>query len=156
MTDAAQAKASGAQVKTDYTRTINRYIDFITRFPNYRLIDGAYYLLGWCLGEMNKEGESLQAMRALVCNNKYKPLDAPAPPAPSKGKGAKVENPYSECKPVKDDSRFLPEAWTRVGEYHFDNSELELAISAYTRVLDYKDSPYYDKALYKLAWSYYR
>ena len=35
---------------------------------------------------MNKEGESLQAMRALVCNNKYKPLDPPAPPAPSKGK----------------------------------------------------------------------
>ncbi|MCA1663939.1 MAG: tetratricopeptide repeat protein, partial [Myxococcales bacterium] len=60
------------------------------------------------------------------------------------------------CKPVKEDSRFLPEAWTRVGEYHFDNSELELAIAAYTRVLDFKDSPYFDKALYKLAWSYYR
>ena len=77
--------------------------------------------------------------------------------APSKGKAAaKVENPYADCKPVKDDSRFLPEAWTRVGEYHFDNSELELAIAAYTRVLDFKDSPYFDKALYKLAWSYYR
>jgi len=30
------------------------------------------------------------------------------------------------------------------------------AISAYSRVLAFKDSPYYDKAIYKLAWSYYR
>jgi tetratricopeptide (TPR) repeat protein len=156
LTATQAAAATGAQITPDYGRTIALYKDLITRFPSYRLIDGAYYLLGWCLGEMNKEGESLQAMRALVCNNKYKPLDPPAPPAPSKGKGAKVENPYNQCKPVKDDSRFLPEAWTRVGEYHFDNSELELAIAAYTRVLDFKDSPYFDKALYKLAWSYYR
>jgi tetratricopeptide (TPR) repeat protein len=150
------AQASGAQITPDYGRTIGLYKDLITRFPQYRLVDGAYYLLGWCLGEMNKEGESLQAMRALVCNNKYKPLDPPTPPVASKGKGAKVDNPYASCTPVKDDSRFLPEAWTRVGEYHFDNSELELAIAAYSRVLDFKDSPYYDKALYKLAWSYYR
>ena len=156
LTATAQAQTSGAQITPDYSRTITLYKDLITRFPQYRLIDGAYYLLGWCLGEMNKEGESLQAMRALVCNNKYKPLDPPSPPTPSKGKGSKVENPYHDCKPVKEDSRFLPEAWTRVGEYHFDNSELELAIAAYTRVLDFKDSPYYDKALYKLAWSYYR
>ncbi|HEX8951570.1 MAG TPA: tetratricopeptide repeat protein, partial [Polyangia bacterium] len=156
LTATQAAQASGAQITPDYSRTIALYKDLITRFPNYRLIDGAYYLLGWCLGEMNKEGESLQAMRALVCSNKYKPLDPPAPPSPSKGRGAKVENPYTQCKPITDNSRFLPEAWTRVGEYHFDNSELELAIAAYSRVLDYKDSPYFDKALYKLAWSYYR
>ncbi len=90
------------------------------------MIDGAYYLLGWCLGEMNKDGESLQAMRALVCTNKYKPLDPPAPPSPTSsrigGKGPKIVDPYTDCKPIKADSRFLPEAWTRVGEFHFDNS----------------------------------
>jgi tetratricopeptide (TPR) repeat protein len=156
LTATTMAQASGAQITPDYGKTIALYRELIGRFPDYRLIDGAYYLLGWCLGEMNKEGESLQAMRALVCNNKFKPLDAPTPPQPSKGKGIKVENPYHECVPVKADSRFLPEAWTRIGEYHFDNSELELAIAAYSRVLDFTDSPYYDKALYKLAWSYYR
>jgi tetratricopeptide (TPR) repeat protein len=153
------AQASGAQVTPDYNKTIDIYKDLITRFPGYRLVDGAYYLLGWCLGEMGKEGESLQAMRALVCSNKYKPLDAPEAVKPTTaraGKGPKIEDPYKECKPIKDDSRFLPEAWTRVGEYHFDNSELELAAAAYTRVLKFKDSPYYDKALYKLAWTYYR
>lgn len=156
LTATAQAQASGAQIVPDYQKTVDLYKDLITRFPQYRLIDGAYYLLGWCLGEMNKEGESLQAMRALVCYNKYKPLDPPPPPQPSKGRGQKVADPYTQCVPVKPDSRFLPEAWTRIGEYHFDESELELAIAAYSRVLQFKDSPYYDKALYKLAWSYYR
>ena len=160
LTATQAAQASGAQITPDYQRTINLYKDLITRFPQYRLIDGAYYLLGWCLGEMNKDGESLQAMRALVCSNKYKPLDPPAPTSPTSsrigGKGPKIVDPYTDCKPIKADSRFLPEAWTRVGESHFDNSELELAIAAYTRVLDFKDSPYFDKALYKLAWSYYR
>jgi cellulose synthase operon protein C len=155
----AQANSSGAQVTPDYQRTIDLYKDLIGRFPQYRLVDGAYYLLGWCLGEMNKEGEALQAMRALVCINKYKPLDPPAPLEPSKGKsvkGLKGDDRYATCEPVKKDSRFLPEAWTRVGEFHFDNSELEGAIAAYQRVLAFPDSAYFDKALYKLAWSYYR
>src|SRR5262249_43151126 len=113
--------------------------------------------LGWCLNEMGKEPESLQAMRSLVCANKYRPLDPPPPPQPSKGRhGAKIEDPYVGCEPIKKDSRFLPEAWTPVGETHFDGTELELYIAAYTRVLDFKDSAYFDKALYKLAWAYYR
>jgi len=157
LTATAQANATGAQITPDYQKTIDIYKDLIGRFPNYRLVDGAYYLLGWCLGEMNKDAESLQAMRSLVCSNKYKPLDPPSPPQPSKGKkGPKIEDPYTDCTPIKKDSRFLPEAWTRVGEAHFDNSELELAIAAYQRVLAFTDSPYFDKALYKLAWSYYR
>ena len=58
---------------------------------------------------------------------------------------------------MRKDSKFLPEAWTRVGEFHFDSpNELKLAIAAFRKVLDFKDSPYYDRALYKLAWSYYR
>ncbi|HEX6837032.1 MAG TPA: tetratricopeptide repeat protein, partial [Polyangia bacterium] len=154
-----QANQTGAQVTADYQKTIDIYKDLIGRFPQYRLIDGAYYLLAYCQGEMNKEGEALQVLRGLVCVNKYKPLDPPEPPQPSKGRatqGKKAEDPYTSCEPVKKDSRFLPEAWTRIGEFHFDNSELELAIAAYSRVLEFKDSPYFDKALYKLAWSYYR
>jgi tetratricopeptide (TPR) repeat protein len=157
LTATAAANQSGATVTADYQKTIDIFKDLIGRFPNYRLVDGAYYLLAYCLGDMNKEQEALQVLRGLTCSNKYKPLDAPEPPNPSKGKGhTKVEDPYSTCEPIKKDSRFLPEAWTRVGEFHFDNSELELAIAAYQRVLKFPESPYYDKALYKLAWSYYR
>ncbi len=156
-TAAAQTSGSTVEIKPDYQKTIDLYKGLIARFPSYRLIDGAYYLMGWCLGEMGKEGESLVAMQALTCSNKHNALDAPpaAPTTPPK-KGEKFEDPYADCTPVKENSRFLPEAWTRIGEYHFDNNELENAIAAYMRVIEFKDSPYYDKALYKLAWSYYR
>lgn len=152
------ATPGNAPLQVDHSQTIGLYMRLISEFPGYRLIDGAYYLLGFCLDKMGKELEARQAFLALVCANRHKPLDLPAPIAPSKGRAANVQfsDSYAGCAPIKADSRFLPEAWTRVGEYHFDYNELELAISAYSRVLHYKDSPYYDKALYKLAWSYYR
>ena len=53
-------------------------------------------------------------------------------------------------------SRFAAETWTRIGEFYFDDNKLPEAIAAYARVLDYPKSPYYDEALYKLAWTYYR
>ncbi len=152
-------QAQPAPVTPDYQKTIDLYKRLIAEFPDYRLLDGAEYLMGYCLGEMNKEAEARQAYLALVCMNKYKPLDPPPPPQPTRAKGAggpAFVDPYVDCKPIKADSRFVPEAWTRIGEYHFDYNELELAIAAYGRVLTFKDSPYFDKALYKLAWSYYR
>ena len=137
--------------RVDYTPTISLYKRLLTEFPNYRLLDATYYLLGFCLGEMGQEAEAKQALLALVCVNKFKPLDPPA--QISKGD----EESYKDCTPVRKDSKFIPESWTRIGEFHFDNpNELKLAIAAFRKVLDFKDSPYYDRALYKLAWSYYR
>lgn len=150
-----QGGGSDAQVVPDYGRTIELYKRLILQFPSYRLIDGAYYLMGYCLGSMNKEAEARQAYLALVCQNKYKPLDTPEEPKATRGRGG-VPDPYAGCQPLKGNSRFLPEAWTRIGEFHFDYSELDAAIYAYAQVLKFRDSPYFDKALYKLAWSYYR
>jgi tetratricopeptide (TPR) repeat protein len=145
--------------KADYTNTVALYKRLLTEFPNYRLLDAAYYLLGFCLGEMGQEPEAKQALLALTCANRYKPLDPPAATAEGAAT-ASTRGPlvdiYKGCEPIRKESKFVPEAWTRVGEMHFDAGELPLAISAYSRVLDYKDSSYYDKALYKLAWSYYR
>ena len=143
--------------KADYTQTVSLYRRLLVDFPNYRLLDATYYLLGFCLGEMGQDPEARQALLALVCANQYKPLDPPAPSAPATGLGkGPVVDYYKDCTPIKKDSKFLPEAWTRVGEMHFDAAELSYAISAYGRVLQFKDSSYYDKAIYKLAWSYYR
>jgi len=140
--------------RVDYTPTIALYKRLLTEFPNYRLLDAAYYLLGFCLGEMGQEPQARQAMLALVCANKFKPMDPPDLPKFASDKPD--DDPYLGCKPVKD-SKFIPEAWTRIGEFHFDSpNELRLAIAAFKRVLEFKDSPYYDRALYKLAWSYYR
>ncbi|HEV3030102.1 MAG TPA: tetratricopeptide repeat protein [Polyangia bacterium] len=139
--------------KVDYTPTITLYKSLLTEFPNYRFLDAAYYLLGFCLGEMGEDQQAKQALLALVCANKFKPLDTP-PPAPKNGGS---EDVYDGCVAVRKDSKFLPESWTRIGEFHFDSaSELKYAIAAFKKVLTYKDSPYYDRALYKLAWSYYR
>jgi tetratricopeptide (TPR) repeat protein len=143
--------------KADYSQTVNLYRRLLTTFPDYRLRDATYYLLGFCLGEMGQDPEARQALLALVCANQYKPLDPPpkTPPATGLSKGPVVDY-YKDCTPIKKDSKFLPEAWTRIGEMHFDAAELGHAISAYGRVLQFKDSSYYDKAIYKLAWSYYR
>ncbi|HEX3694649.1 MAG TPA: tetratricopeptide repeat protein [Polyangia bacterium] len=137
--------------KVDYTPTISLYKRLLTEFPSYRFLDATYYLLGFCLGEMGQEAEAKQALLALVCENQFKPLDPPA----NQTKGD--EQSYKDCTPVRKGSKFIPESWTRIGEFHFDNpNELKLAIAAFRKVLDFKDSPYYDRALYKLAWSYYR
>ena len=111
---------------------------------------------------MGEEQQAKQALLALVCSNRFKPLDhagpdaKPAPRAPARSRGGDEEF-YKECTPVRKESKFMPEAWTRIGEFHFDNpNELRFAIAAFRKVLTFKDSPYYDRALYKLAWSYYR
>jgi tetratricopeptide (TPR) repeat protein len=157
---AEAARQSGtnteSQVIPDFTRTVDLYRRLIAQFPDYRLIDGAYYLLGYCLVQMNKEAESKQAYLALVCHNKYNAFDPPDKLSPSKGLGLSKNDLYAGCVPLKQDSHFLPESWTRIGEYHFDANELDPAIQAYSQVLKYRDSVYFDKALYKLAWSYYR
>jgi tetratricopeptide (TPR) repeat protein len=145
--------------RVDYTPTIALYKRLLTEFPNYRFLDAAYYLLGFCLGEMGQEPQARQALLALVCSNKFKPMDPPELPKVSDKPADKSgdDDPYKDCTPVRKDSKFIPESWTRVGEFHFDSpNELRLAIAAFKKVLAFKDSPYYDRALYKLAWSYYR
>ncbi len=113
-----------AQPKHEYHDAIALYDKLIADFPDYRLIDGAYYLLGYCQGEQGDEEIATRTFETLV---------------------AKFP-----------DSRFVPEAYTRIGEYYFDANALTKAAAAYEQVLRYKDSPFYDKALYKLACDYYR
>jgi len=107
-----------------YARTIGLFERLIGEFPDYRYIDGAYYLLGFC---RLRQGEDVAAKEAFVTLVQRRP-----------------------------DSRFVAEAWLRIGEYHFDYNELDQAIAAYSNTLNYPENEYYDKALYKLAWTYYR
>lgn len=110
-----------------FDKTIGLHRDLLDRFPDYRLADAARYLLGYAYSEMAQEDEALAAYQSLVETN--------------------------------PGSRFVPEAWTRIGEIHFDGNSresLEQAIAAYGNVLSFTETPYYDKALYKIAWTYYR
>jgi len=151
-----------APPRQDYSRTVALHQRLIAEWPTYRFIDGAYYLLGFCLAEMGELQLGNQALLALVCRNKYEP---PVRYAPSAGEPAPTLAPakvdgkdYTDCRPLAPTSRFNPEAWVRIGEYHFDENELTAAITAYRKVIDLgpKGNAYYDEALYKLAWTYYR
>jgi len=168
--------------RNDYSETIRLHRQLIHDFPDYRLRDGAYYLLGFCLSETGHEALGNQAFLSLVCSNKYRPPlvdEAPTPVAPEPmddalgsarrvtmdtlgGRGAEVpkvsEQVYANCTPLNPKSKFISEAWIRIGEYHFDENQLPQAIAAYRHVISLgsKKNAYFDEALYKLAWTYYR
>lgn len=171
--------------KRDFSKTTDLYLRLLEHYPDYRNVDGVYYLLGYCYNEMGEFDAALYAWLGLVCSNNE-------PYTPGKGllEHAEVEEPgehpseglaavssegeaekevlfgaaktdrYATCKPIKEDTRFLIEAWLRIGEYHFDfdysTDGLTSAISAYTKAAEDEESFYYDLALYKLAWSYWR
>jgi cellulose synthase operon protein C len=164
-----------------FTPTIEIYKQLIQRFPDYPRIDGVYYLIGYCFGEMNEPEKARIAWLSLVCANKFdaKNLDPVVNEAlattaerekknpsltiggiTSKPKAGALVDPYSDCKPAVQSSRFLSETWLRVGEYHFDYDVtpegMDNAISAYKRVLVDPLDRNYNLALYKLAWAYYR
>lgn len=184
--EAAGSQDRPPEPTKDYSKTIDLYRRLIAEWPNYRHIDGAYYLLGYCLNETAHEEEARLAWLALVCKNHFQyqapvegqpPTDEPPTPDeptpdqpehPAVTLGQTDEatgetvfvDPFAGCEAVVPDSTFIAETWLRIGEFHFeyDYSEhgLDLAISAYSKVLPLTDSPYYDKALYKLAWAFYR
>jgi TolA-binding protein len=53
-------------------------------------------------------------------------------------------------------SRYAPEAWLRIGEYHFDYGDWDEAVAAYQKAMTFKDSRFYEMAIYKLAWTYFQ
>ncbi len=108
--------------------SIALYERLINTFHDYRLNDAAWYLLGYCLEKQNE---------------------------PDLGRAKYVE--LIERYP---NSRFATEAWVRIGEYWFDvysdPTALTQAATAYEAATQDKTHPLYDKALYKLGWTYYR
>jgi len=113
-----------------FDKSVGLYHRLIERFPSYQLIDGVYYLLGYVLDQQGENDEA-QAIFAQVISKFPR-------------------------------SKFVPEAWMRIGEHYFDTVEtdatpdLKRAAEAYAHLRAYPDHPLYDKALYKLGWTYYR
>lgn len=108
----------------NYDNTISTFRKLINNWPEYRLLDGAYYLLAYCELQQGNDEEAKDLFLALIDK--------------------------------RPDSEFVPEAWIRIGEYYFDLADLENAREAYAKSMEYSNSRFYDKALYKLAWTYYR
>lgn len=163
---AADSLADDSTQRADYSRSIGLWTQIIQRFPDYRQRAGAMYLLAYYLKETGEDRRSLAVYRGLVCGNKYNPMAEP-PPAPNRDKvrlatasaaKASFRNPYADCVASTKDRDLVEDAWVRgVGDIHFlTPGELNEAIAAYEKVARQKKSKYYDEALYKLAWSYYR
>lgn len=117
-----------AEPAVNFAPSIALYRRLIDGFPDYRLNDGAWYLLGYCLEKQNAFEEGLAAYQQLIAR-------------------------YPR-------SRFTTEAWVRIGEYYFDAvtepDALAKAAEAYEHATQETAHPLYDKALYKLGWTYYR
>ncbi|HYO53806.1 tetratricopeptide repeat protein [Archangium sp.] len=112
----------------DFNPSIALYRQLLSRFPDYPLNDGAWYLLGYCLEKQNAFEDGLAAYQQLIAHHPT--------------------------------SRFATEAWVRIGEYYFDAyndpDALPKAAEAYEAAIRDTSHPLYDKALYKLGWTYYR
>ena len=73
------------------------------------------------------------------------------------GDAGKAITTLSAIEEHYPNSGYIAEAWLRVGEMHFDDSEFEAAANAYgraaSRALATNDTKNYALALYKLGWS---
>lgn len=130
-----------------FDKSIELYADLIDLFPDYRNIDGAYYLLGYCYNEMGEFDAALYAWLGLVCANdepytvgkglegleeeeEEEEEDHPSASmssVDSEGLASTEDifapatsDRYKNCEPVKEGTRFYTETWLRIGEYHFD------------------------------------
>ncbi|MBI5527545.1 MAG: AgmX/PglI C-terminal domain-containing protein [Deltaproteobacteria bacterium] len=108
-------------------KVVGLYRRLISDSPKFKLIDAVYYLLGYALQE---QGEYKEAKDA-----------------------------YARVVQLFPQSVFVVESWLRIGEYHFDQADppdLDSAIEAYRQAMVDPTHSMYHKALYKLAWAYYR
>ncbi len=112
----------------DYSRAIALMQDIIERFPDYHHLGATYYLLGYCYwDELSAQQDDGLAMAT------YRDLVRRLP-----------------------DSNYAVNGHFALGEIYFNELEFEAAIHHYSKVLDFGETSHYDRALYKLAWAYYR
>ncbi|MBI3182546.1 MAG: tetratricopeptide repeat protein [Myxococcales bacterium] len=126
--DPEKAGSMPPEPVVDFSKSIALYRKLIGGFPTYKFNDAAHYLLGYCLEKQNEFEKGREAYQQLIA--KY------------------------------PKSKFTVEAWVRIGEYYFDAyteaDSLSKAAAAYEAAIQDPAHALYDKALYKLGWTYYR
>ena len=146
----------------DLEKIIAIYKRIISQFPDYRYSDVVYYLLAYTLWDQGDEKRS-RLSESLMDMGELERMTEPP-------EFLESEKIFSELVKKYPNSKFIPEAWVRIGEYYFNSEEsndqvqmdhyLSTALEAYTNAANaLKDNPnkqLYDKILYKIAWTYYR
>jgi TolA-binding protein len=75
------------------------------------------------------------------------------------GQGEEAQAAYQALIERFPESPYVPEAWVRLGDWHFDDvaaGSLARAAQAFSRMYAYPDHPLYARAIYKLGWTHYR
>ncbi|XXF79798.1 tetratricopeptide repeat protein [Myxococcaceae bacterium GXIMD 01537] len=112
----------------DYSPSIALYRRLTQEFPDYRLNDGTWYLLGYCLEKQNSFEESLASYRTLIARYPRSRFTTEA--------WVRIGEYYFDA--------------------YSDPDALVKAADAYEHAVKDTTHPLYDKALYKLGWAYYR
>ncbi|MFZ5518221.1 MAG: tetratricopeptide repeat protein [Candidatus Zhuqueibacterota bacterium] len=110
----------------NYSKALGLYQIIIDEYQHSELLDDALYNKAFILEETGKIQEALTIYNSIIAEFQ--------------------------------DSRYVPECLMRIAEYYFNppKNDIDTAIDYYKKILEYKDSPKYDEALYRLGWCYYR
>jgi TolA-binding protein len=68
------------------------------------------------------------------------------------GEEAKMQEAYKRLINDYPQSEFISQAYLAFADYYFGKADIQNASRLYEKVLEFKDSPVYAYALYKLAW----
>ncbi len=142
--------AAPSPPQVSYDRSVALFRQLIDRFPAYIHSDAALYMLALLRFEEERFDDARQSLLALACASRYAVPSDGAPAAPRWRRGD-----YSECTPRRAGSKYVAEAWLRVGEIHYDQDELDPALAAYTEAARDTQGQYYDEALLRIAWTLY-
>jgi cellulose synthase operon protein C len=124
--EATPADRRGEPPNPDYSKPRARFLRVLKQYKSFRNYDLALYVDGFLANEEGKFGEALGRFNKIL-----------------------------EWFPR---SRFVPDAHMVRAEYEFtkDFPNYETAYLEYEKVLKYKNSPLYDLALFKSAWTLWR
>lgn len=114
----------------DYSRVKSMYQRIVDEFPTSEYADDALYNIGFLTGESNSNVQKANANRI-----------------------------FETLVSIYPNSDYTLNSLRRIAEYYFmpPANNLEKAAETYTRITEeFSDSPYYQEALYKLGWTYYR
>ena len=68
------------------------------------------------------------------------------------GRDDEMQRAYRKLITEHPDSEFLPQAYLAFADHHFAKGDIQNAVRLYEKVIQFKASPVYAYALYKLAW----
>lgn len=68
------------------------------------------------------------------------------------GKEKEMQLAYQQLINNYPESQFISQAYLAFADYYFGKNEIQNAVRLYQKVTEFKDSPVYAYALYKLAW----